>query len=295
MRKRHLNSIILGLVSACMLLPALSGTAAASSADAGLRDANGYYRQVILSDEADLFSAQDEYALLARGQALAELSGWDVRMVTTDDAGGRSAQEYLEDFYMDHYRQDDGVGFLIDMDNRELYISTSGEAIYYLTDDRLDRLLDAAFDYVSDQRYAHSMSAMVEGTITAFRQGIDTNTYTYNTDTGEIVYYEPPKQITAGEGLFAAFVGLLTSLGIGTSVTARYRMKHKQYQFNVKKNSKLKLSLSNDMLVNRYVTTRHIPKDPPPGSGMSSGGGGHQSTIHTGSGGHTFGGGGRKF
>ena len=293
MKKRCSNRTILPVIFVLLMLAVLPAAAYASDS-AGLKDGDGYCNQVILYDGADLFSASEESSLLSRGQALADLSGWDVRMVTTSDAGGRSAQEYLEDFYMDHYRQDDGVAFLIDMDNRELYISTSGEAIYYLTDDRLDRLLDAAYGYVSDGRYAHGMSAMAEGTITAYRQGIDSSTYTYNTDTGEIVYYEPPKQITPGEGLFAALVGLMTSLGIGTSITARYRMKTGKYQFNLKKNSKLNLSLSNDRLVNRYVTTRHIPKTPPPSSSSGSGGS-HHSTIHTGSGGHTFGGGGRKF
>ena len=282
--------LLILFVAGMLLMTVHAGSLSAAPA----KDADGYWEQVIVYDGAGLFSGEEIAYLEERAQELAERSGWDVRAVTTSDAGGRSAQDFLEDFYMDHYRQDDGVAFLIDMDNRELYIATSGEAIYYVTDERREKLLDAGFEYVADGRYAHGMSAMIEGTITAYRQGIDSNTYTYNSDTGEVEYYVPPKTITAGEGIFAAFVGLITSLGIGGAVSAKYKMKTGKYKFNLKSNSKLDLQRSEDVLVNRFVTTRRIPRNTSSG-GSGSHGGGHSSTIHTGSGGHTFGGGGRKF
>ena len=65
---------------------------------------------------------------------------------------------YADDFYdSGNFGYDGphgtGVLFLIDMDNREIYISTCGDSIYYLTDARIETILDAAFDYVSNGQY----------------------------------------------------------------------------------------------------------------------------------------------
>ena len=67
-----------------------------------------------------------------------EESGWNVYAVTTDDAQGKSATAYADDFFDEHStEQEDGVALLIDMDNREITISTCGIAIRYLTDSRI--------------------------------------------------------------------------------------------------------------------------------------------------------------
>ena len=250
--------------------------------------------QVLLSDEAGLLSSEEADSILSQAGSLASKTRWDVRVISADDTGGKSAMEYAEDFFMDHYRIDNGFVCLIDMDNREIYVATSGDVIYYLTDDRIETILDDAYEYVSSQEYASAYEAMLRDIETFYDDGIEENTYTFDPETGKIVYYEPEKSIEPYEALISAMAGLLSALGLGGIVSSRYKSKGKKPRYAVKENSSLKLSVRRDQLVNRFVTTRHIPKSPPPSSGGGFGGG-HQSTIHTGSGGHSFGGGGRKF
>ena len=117
------------LVCLVCLVPC-SGAALAAEAD----DAAG----LLTADE--ISDLNDEIA------SFMEESGWNVYAVTTDDAQGKSATAYADDFFDEHSpEQEDGVALLIDMDNREITISTCGIAIRYLTDSRIDNILDAAY------------------------------------------------------------------------------------------------------------------------------------------------------
>lgn len=90
--------------------------------------------------------------------------------------------------------------FLIDMDNREVTISTAGEAIYYLNDDRIDDILDNCYDYVVDGEYASCFSSMLSDAEYYYEVGVPSDAYTYDEETGEIHYYHV---LTLGEILFA--------------------------------------------------------------------------------------------
>ncbi len=259
-----------------------------------LPQANTGPDRVILEDGADLLTQQEESVLYTAASTLSERTGWAVDLVTTDDAEGKEAQEYAEDYYMDHFVQDDGAACLIDMDNREIYMATSGNVIYYVTDDLRDEILDEAFDAVSEGDYEGTFRAMLEGLNRAYSAGIDSTHYTYNEDTGQIEYYTPPKTISPFEAAMSALLGLICAFGMGGIVSMTYRKKGNRPQYNVAANTKLNLRGRSDKLVNQFTTTRHIPRNPPPSSGGGSSGG-HRSTTHSGSGGHSFGGGGRKF
>ena len=273
------------LLIGMLLLPAAMSHPARAASSAG---------DVILEDLADLLSQEEKNDLLSRGRSLAAKTGWDVYMVTTDDTSGREARDYAEDYYMAHYRQDDGFVSLIDMDNREIYLATSGEVIYYVTDDRRDEILDKAFDAISRGDYSGCIRAMLDGVDRARSAGVDSSHYTYNEDTGKVEYYTPPKAVTLPEACAAGLLGLISALGMNGIISSSYKKKGKKYQYNAVANTSLQLAGKSDRLVNRFTTSRRIPKNPPPssrGGGSSSG----RSTTHSGSGGHSFGGGGRKF
>ena len=63
-------------------------------------------------------------------------------MLTTDDTNGKTTQEYADDFFDAIAENGDGVALLIDMQNREICISTGGIAIRYLTDARIEDILN---------------------------------------------------------------------------------------------------------------------------------------------------------
>jgi len=100
----------------------------------------------LVIDQAGSFSAEEARELEQDAALLGKQYDMDIVIVTTNDAGGKTAQAYADDFF-DHHGYgvgDDysGILFLIDYDNREVYISTAGMAVRYLTDYRLESILD---------------------------------------------------------------------------------------------------------------------------------------------------------
>lgn len=151
-------------------------------------------------DDAALLSDEEQQSLSEEITNLQETTGWEVYVLTTEDAQGKTAREYADDFYDTTATGDDGVVFLIDMDNREVTISTAGEAIYYLNDDRIDDILDNGYDYVVDGEYASCFSSMLSDAEYYYEVGVPSDAYTYDEETGEIHYYHV---LTLGEILFA--------------------------------------------------------------------------------------------
>ena len=109
-------------------------------------------------DEAGLFSAEEVQELETRIDEVRDSQDADLAVLTVEDAQGESAESYADDFYDSHGLGvgDDASGILlsIDMDNREIYVSTTGYAMKVLTDARVEKVLDAAYDSVADGNYA---------------------------------------------------------------------------------------------------------------------------------------------
>ena len=247
-------------------------------------------------DHADLLTVQEEEYL--ENLAVEGAEQWDMNflMVTTDDADGKSAMEYADDFYDAQFpeeSEEDGILYLIDMDNREIYLSTSGMAIRYLTDSRIESILDEAYEYVVEGDYYGTFVTFIEETEGYLTKGIQSDQYNYDVETGEIDYYREPMGITFGEFIFA-FVAALIPAGITIGIIkAKYQLKFEDFHYDAYTDSDVRLSVKSDRLVNTFVTHRRIPKND--GHSGGSGGGGSRSSVHRSSSGRSHGGGGRKF
>ena len=92
----------------------------------------------LVVDQAELFTDGEETELAASAATLGSQYQMDIVLVTTNDTGGLSAREYADDYFdYNGYgigSERNGILFLMDFDNREIYISTSGSSIRYLTD-----------------------------------------------------------------------------------------------------------------------------------------------------------------
>lgn len=102
-------------------------------------------------DYADLLSETEEETLR---EYSAKYAKYDISVIylTTNDAEGKSSMTYSDDFYDTHPFLPDGVLFMIDMDNREVYINTVGKCINWLEYDVYD-ILDETYMYASDGEY----------------------------------------------------------------------------------------------------------------------------------------------
>ncbi len=248
-------------------------------------------------DHADILSVQEEEYLKNMLSEREEQWNMNFVVVTTDDAECKSAMEYADDFYDAKFPEDseeDGILYLIDMDNREIYLSTCGKAIRYLTDDRIDRILDEAYEYVAEGDYYGTFVTFIEETEGYLIKGIPSDQYNYDVNTGEIDYYQEPMRITFGEFLFA-LIGALVPAGLTIGIIkAKYQLKFEDFHYDAYTDSDIQLSVKSDHLINKFVTHRRIPRNDG-SSGRSSGGGGSRSSVHSSSSGRSHGGGGRKF
>lgn len=211
----------------------------------------------------------------------------DIVIVTTNNARGKSARDYADDFYDDHgfgydRPRGNGVLFLIDMDNREAYISTCGSAIHYFTDSRIDQALDDIVKALKRQDY--------DGACEEFLQY-----------TKQYMEHDPYEVPSYGERLITilqrywGFILLLSIVIAGITVGC---MAHSQRNGKVAAGAYLsadkgmRMTKRVDDLISEFTTSREIPKDDDHSSGGSRSGG---SSVHSSSSGTTHGGGGRSF
>lgn len=247
-------------------------------------------------DDAGLFSESEINAINDKIEQLQADTNMGYIVVTTEDAEGKSSQEYADDTYEasgvgigDDYS---GMLYLIDMDNREICISTEGQMIRYLTDDRIESILDSAFNDVADGNYADSALTVLEDAEDYIEEGIVSDQHNYDSETGESdYYYEDEGGFPIFSMLFGMIVGLIAALIKYFGVKGDYQLTSDTYEYPLAEKSSLDLNVTEDRLVNKFVTHRRIPKDPPPSSSGSSG----RSTVHHSSSGRTHGGGSRKF
>lgn len=240
-------------------------------------------------DDANLLTESEMESVQEEILSLEAQTGWDVFAVSTDNAGGKSAMAYADDFFDTHTSEDaSGVVFLIDMDNREIYISTCGEAIRYLTDLRLDDILDDAYYDVSDGEYYDCFVTMIEGVLTYYDAGIPKGQNNLDVETGAQSVY---RHLELTEILVVVAVALGAGVGMYFIVVGHYQMKFHNERYEYRKYGKLTLRRKEDRFLNATHTQHRIQS-----SGGSSGGSrSGRSSTHRSSSGRSHGGSGRKF
>lgn len=235
-------------------------------------------------DQADILTSQEEQAIGNRIEEMSVKWKQDFVVVTTYDAEGKDSEEYADDYYDDHGYQENGILYLVDLDNSNVWISTSGSMIRFLTDSRIDRVIDAGYSQLKSQNYGEGFLAMLDQTDTYMEAGILDNQYTYDVETGKVSRHYG---LTAGEIIVALLVGLVCGGIFFGIINARYKMKTGTYTYPFREKGKIQLIRRDDIFVNQTVTRRRIERDPP------SGGGG-RSSVHTSGSGRSHGGGGRS-
>lgn len=259
-------------------------------------------------DEAGLLKAEEEELLQEEITRLAAEMELDIVIVTTADTAGKSARDYADDFYDEGgfgYSTDGetGILLLIDMDNRECYISTAGEAIAAFTDRDVTGMLDEIVPYLTDGEYYQACRKFL-GSVSYYGENSDTaqNGY-YNTDadrfeeyTGEELRENRRKTVWqeafSGRSIamhmgISAVIGGIAVLLMVCSVRNHKAAGGGAY---VRPGSE-QLRAHSDVKVNTTVVTRHIEQ---PHNNGNHGGGGFSSS-HTSHGGASHGGGGRHF
>ena len=71
-------------------------------------------------------------------------------MIVTTTSNSEEPRDFADNYLRDAVGNDqNGSVLLLDMGQREIYISTSGNMIDYLTDSRIDSILDDVYDQMT--------------------------------------------------------------------------------------------------------------------------------------------------
>ena len=240
----------------------------------------------LVQDDAGLFSSEEIATLTTQLEAAAKETKATFMIATsttiTQDDTRTAVDRVLSDAIGNNQN---GILFFIDMTGRQIYLSTSGNMIQYMSDARIDDELDKIYDDgLSSGDYFAGATTFITETLRYFEAGVPTSkAYKVDPDTGAITYI---KSITAMEALIAVAVAAVAGLAMFFTTKSRYQLKKPDYHYAYRQDSTLELTDQKDQLTNSFVTTRRIPKP----QNNSDGG----SSTHS-SGGGTFGGGSRGF
>lgn len=241
-------------------------------------------------DFADLFNNTQESELFDKLTNFRKQTNLDIVIVTIDYNNKHNSAKYSDDFY--DYNEfgigDDrsGLLFLIDMDIRNIYVTTTGKAINIYTDQRINNILDNVFSYFGNQEYYVGTNKFVDLALNYAKINVDDDSkYVINSDS-ELV-----KDRSGLVNVF--FVSVIITI-IAIVIMANLNN-------NVAKANSSKSFLNKDTLVVKKInevflgsTVSKVRID----NGSSSSGhrsSGRRSSTHRSSSGRSHGGGGRRF
>lgn len=257
-----------------------------------------------VQDDAGLFTADEIAEISAICDRIESAYQVDMFVLTSQDVPSGQTTAYADDYfdYNGLGMGDDRAGmlYLIDMHNRQCWISTRGVMIDYITDEREEGILDAGWDEMLDKEYGQSVIKVLKQTEKYLKQtekylkqGRTSGQFRYDEVTGRRLteLYEPENMLTGMEILIAAIAGLAVMGIFIASVSGKYNLKGSTYSYDLNGLASVKLSRNDSHFVREHVTRVKHP-DPP---SSSHGGSSHGSGTHVSSSGATHGGGGRSF
>ncbi len=242
-------------------------------------------------DFADLFSDAEELELYAKVSNYINQTSLDLAIVTINYNNKHNIQVYADDFY-DY--NDFGIGngnsgslFLIDMDTKQIYMTTTGNAIRTYTDQRYNIILGNVFTYVANGQYYNGINSLVD-LMSSYAEINPLEDGNYVIENGKVVKDNNDILVCLGIALIVTIIALLIMARMNKMVfkasSSRNYLKHET--MNIKK--------INEVFLGSSVTKVKIAESST-GSGSRRVGSSRSSSIHRGSSGRFHGGGGRRF
>lgn len=287
-------------------------------------------------DNADVFTDAEEQEISDAVTAFIADTGMDYAVLTARRSLGSQtdhelAREYYRSLGLGAGDDSTGAMYMLNMfeDNRYEYLYTDGKMIDYMTDARVELALDQSNPLLKQGLYKEGVLAMLAAVKSFVEQGIPSNQFRYDVDTGKVltvsesadapawmatvqqsliqnnpegewrydpatdkVYYVRFHALTATELLIGAGAALLIGLAFVLAVSSRYKLKGSTYRYDYHANSDLNMTESTDQYLRTTVTrTRRVQASGGGGGGGGFSGGGGGSGVSSGGGG----GGGRGF
>ncbi len=225
--------------------------------------------RVWMEDRAELLTKEQEMEL---AKAMEEITSYGNAAFVTTKENARSTESFARSCYMEQFGTDSGTIFVIDMDNRNIWIHSDGAVYKVITKSYANTITDNVYRYASREDYYgcakeafEEIYALLEGQKIA----------------------QPMKYIS--NALLAMILAMLANFGLIICFTRLHKPRRK----TVLENMNRKFSYSNLKADYAYQTKIY---DPISSGGGGSGGGSHGGGGRGGGGGgHSGGGGGHSF
>jgi uncharacterized protein len=288
-------------------------------------------------DYAQVFTTAEKQEITDAVNAFIGDTGMDYAVLTVDrDIGSQThyevAREYYRSLGLGTGEDHSGALYYLNFNtlNRYEYLYTDGQMIDYMNDVRIELALDQSNPLLKQELYADAVLTMITVVKNYVAQGIPSNQFRFDADTGEIlsvnesadapewmktvqsnmikgnpegeyrydpetdtIYFVKKKHITMTELLIGAAVCLLIGAAFILTVASRYKLKGSTYHYDYYANSNVDMKDSDDQYLRTTVTRTRRVQTGGGGGGRGGGfsGGGGGSSVHSGGGG----GGGRGF
>lgn len=265
MNKRITAAVLAALMTVLMTVPAFA-----------------YEERVF--DDAGLLSEDEITQINEEIDTIRSTYDCDVVVVTTNDSEGKTAMEYADDYYDDNGfgigAERDGIILTINMDIREYWMSTCGQAILWFSDSEIESMKSTVQSYLSDGSYGDGVLAWL---------GDVSYELEYDDGSGYIIEESNPFADALGIVPMALLIGLILAviLIIVLIRICRTAVTPAQAGDYLQKDA-ITIKKREDLFLRSHTTSVKIESDT-----SSSGGGG--SSAHTSSSGSSHGGGGGKF
>ncbi len=242
-------------------------------------------------DFANLFTESQENILYNDVSSFINEYDMDMVIVTINDNNKSSSMAYADDFYDYNYfgvgSTNDGLLLLIDMDNRVVWISTTGKAILMYDDARIDDILDYVQDELVDANYYNAGLEFISESKYYAEKGIPSSNsnMTIDKDGNYVERFDIMSYILR----VFPIPTIITLVVILIGVTSHRNVKKAVFAKEYLKENTVRITGRQDKFLRSNTASYRISSS---SSGSSSSGG---SSTHSGSSGVSHGGGGRSF
>lgn len=240
-------------------------------------------------DYASLLTVTEKDNLQTKMNQIKQDYQMDAYILTINDAQGKTTTAFADDFFFDlGYGRDNtnGVLLIIDMDNRNVKISTSGSAISYFTDARSELIIDKFYDNLKSGNYYQVGNIFLKQVEAVVSNPIPSS-YSERTTLPRAPLALEDYLLRGG---IAALIALVISLITYFCICHSYTHPKFTQPAVAPDRSSVHYTDKKDMFVHTHTSRVRIRDDSNSGGGGFGGG----SSTHTSSGGGTFGGSGER-
>ena len=245
-------------------------------------------------DKLGYLSENEIQQLQTRIDEIKSTYSLDTVIVITDNTEGKDSTQYADDYYAyNDYGLDSrysGLLMLINMDIREVAISTTGRAIDIYTDNRISSMINNVTSPLSNSNYYAACNKFIDNVITYANSGVPKGQYREERDP-DLNYYNLTylQKVARMLKLWPVYViPLIISIAATLIISYSSKGKVTTTSRTYEEGGSFVLNQNTDQYIRETTTRTRIQS-------QSSGGGGGRSSTHRGSSGRSHGGGRGRF